>query len=201
MEMNTTEDTTKDIWDRSFRCLVSQKQTTSETYYELFGQRSTGSKKHDKSIPDQYVDTYVSIAKMVEYFQQGVTIHIHNYDDCETIYHIIERHLRRWKNQFAYGINIGDAPIQDLIAMDEFAMKIYDKAKYLIKDDIVNSLAVQQMTGLSSLSRSSFMKSLQTYQEKTNPTRSQEVEEKKYPERDSLSPVFKSNIAGFGRWK
>lgn len=201
MNLNSSEDTTVDIWDRSFRCLVSQKQTTSEDYYRIFGQRSTGSKKHDKAIPDQYVDTYISIAKMIEYFNQGVTIQVYNYDDTKTIYEIIERHLRRWKNQFAYGINIGDAPVQDLIAMDEFANKIYDKAKYLIKPDIINSLAVQQMTSLSSLSRSSFYKSVQDHKEKTNPNPTREEKEERYPERDPIAPVFKSNVAGFGRWK
>lgn len=201
MEVNRSYDTTEDIWERSFRCLVSQKQTTSEDYYKIFGQRSTGSKKHDKAIPDQYVDTYISIAKMVEYFQQGVTIQVYNYDDCKTIYEIIERHLRRWQAQFAHGINIGDAPVDDLIAMDEFANKIYDKAKYLIKPDIVNSLAVQQMSSISSLSRSAFYSRIQEHNEKNNPTLTKAQEQEKYPERASLAPVFKSSIAGFAKWK
>lgn len=201
MEPNSTNDTTEAIWERSFRCLVSQKQTTSEDYYKIFGQRSTGSKKHDRAIPDQYVDTYISIAKMVEYFQQGVTIQVYNYDDCKTIYEIIERHLRRWQSQFAHGINIGDAPVDDLIAMDEFANKIYDKAKYLIKPDIVNSLAVQQMSSLSSLSRSAFFNDVLKHNERKNPTLTKTEEQEKYPERTSLAPSFKSTISGFSRWK
>lgn len=193
--MSNASDTTYDIWERVWRCLVSQNQTTSEAYYKLFGRPSSGYKSIDSQCKDQYVDTVLTIDKMVEYFKAGVSIQVVKYEDTEQIYQIIERHLQAWANMLNHGVNIGDAPIEDLIAMDQFAHAVYDKAKYIIKNEVATSVFMQKLTSFTSLSKATIMSDLRP----VDMTR--ESEEAKYPEREDLSKIFKNNVVGFGRWK
>ncbi len=185
-------DTTYDIWERVWRCQFSRNKTTSEDYYRIYGKPSTGYKYYDKQCPDEVVDTMINIDTMVEYFKQGITVGIYKYEDCEEIYKCIERHLQGWRQQIEHGINIGDAPIEDLVAMDEFANAIYDKAKYLIKPEIAKSLMVQHMSSITSFNRNTLFGEVLNKKD-DKPT--------ELPERDSMANVFKSNIAGYRRWR
>lgn len=192
--MLTNPDTTVDIWDRSWRCLVSQNLTTSAEYYKIFGRQSSGYKAIDDSCPDQYVDTMITIDKMVEYHKKGIPIQVVNYDDCEKIYQCVERHLRAWANLLQHGVNIGDAPIDDLIAMDEFANSVYSKAKYIIKDEIATSVFMQRISSITTLSRNTFGSAITKNTDKVK-------REEDYAQRHEYSEVFKKNVIGFGRWK
>lgn len=196
--MNNTanHDTASDIFDRVWRCVFSKNLTTSEEYYRVFGKASTGYKHLDKQCKDEIVDTYITIEKMVEYFKKGVTVGIVRYDDVEKIYECIERHLLRWKEQFEYGVNIGDAPVEDLVDLDRFANAIYDKAKYTMTPELVDSLMVRQMARTTTLSRSTLFNKTQELESVTTG----EINEDKYPVRKELGDVFKSTVIGFRRW-
>lgn len=107
--------------------------------------RSTGNKNVDKTMAEQWTFSYINIATMVEYFQQGVLIKIVHYNDIEEIYKYIENHLAAWKERLKVGLNIGDAPIEDLVAMDAFANAVYDHAKWNFTKEEVHSILTRHM--------------------------------------------------------
>ena len=109
------------IWEPLFRCRVPQLQTTSKEYLRHFGMPTTGNDAYDKDLANQLIDTAIPIAKMVEYFTKGIPVYIVKQADVKTIYEYIENHLLAWKRQLEQGVNIGGAPVDDLIAMDAFA--------------------------------------------------------------------------------
>lgn len=191
------KDTTVDIWERIWRCAFSDNKTRGEQHYRLYGKPITGIKNIDAAVPDQIVETYITIDQMVEFHSRGVTIEIINYDDCKKIYECIERHILAWRKNIELSVNICDAPLEDLIAMDEFANSVYDKAKYLIPREFIGSPAIRHLLSKTTLSRATFLR------EHEKPLRMVTLGgvESNKPERPQISEFFKENLAGFGRWK
>lgn len=190
------EDTTKDIWERLWYCSFSRSLTTSEDYYKIFGRPSTGFKRFDKTSEDDVVSTMITIDTMVEYYKQGVTIAVMNYDDTRLIYECIQKHLMAWRDYLKNSINMAGAPpIEDLIELDRFANAVYDKAKYLIPKDQIDSVFITQMRQNMTLSRGSISDLFDR-----KPT-GEPTEPQTYPERQELADVFKKSTNGFGRWK
>jgi hypothetical protein len=116
------------IFDRKFKCLVPQLDTTSKEYLKRFGMPSSGDKKIDMELANQLITTYKSIAEMVDLYSKGVNVRIPKISDCKLIYEFVEYHIVTWRNQLQRGLNNGQAPIDDLIAMDSFATAIYPYA-------------------------------------------------------------------------
>lgn len=189
-------DTTIDIWEKVWRCAFSDNKTRGERNHRLYGKNITGVKSIDASVPDQIVETYITINDMVEYHRRGITVEIINYDDCKKIYDCIEKHILAWKKNIENCVNIGDAPLEDLIAMDDFANAIYDKAKYLMPTEFIGSPALRHLIGLTTLSRATFLR------EHEKPLKTVSIGgDSDHPERMPISDFFKENLAGFGRWK
>ena len=193
----TLQDTTKDIWERLWYCSFSKNLTTSEDYYKIFGKASTGFKKQDKMCQDEVVSTMITIDTMVEYYKKGITIAVMNYDDTKLIYECIQKHLMAWRDHLKNSINMyGPPPVEDLVELDRFANAIYDKAKYLIPKDQIDSVFITQMRQSMTLSRGS----MQDIFQRATPASDKPAQEI-YPERQELADVFKKSTVGFGRWK
>ncbi len=84
-----------------------------------------------------FVTAEHTIDMMFEKWRRGVTIRVVNYNDTARIYRIIESHLETWLSFFRLAMNIGNAPIQDLIELDEFASVVYDNARNVLTNERV----------------------------------------------------------------
>jgi hypothetical protein len=127
---NPEEDTTIGIWDDLYKVRIPVKFTYSVEYLKEYGLPSSGNKDIDKEQFNQRMTTFMSIDKMVEYYKQGCPIYIVDKDDTKKIYDAISKHLNAWKQQIDYGLNVGSAPFEDLITLDQFANVVYEHAKY-----------------------------------------------------------------------
>lgn len=141
----STEDTTKHIWENLYMVRVPTLDATSVQFLKAHGTYITGDKRIDRANANSWLTTYLSIAKMVEMFKEGIAISVIYSADTKKIYDAIEAHLLAWKQQLEHGVNIGDAPLDDLIEMDKFAHTVYQYAKHHFTPELVNSLFARRL--------------------------------------------------------
>lgn len=187
------------IWEPLFKCAIPQLQTTSTTYLKMFGSPTTGDPDMDKVLANQELTTYITIAKMVEYYKKGVPVKVLKYSDTKTIYEYIEHHVRSWKQRLEKGINIGGAPVEDLIAMDQFATTVYQHARHLISQEEIDSFLIKSMNSVQSTNRFNVIKPLVDELQVTRINA--EDDEPNFPQRDSLVDVFKNSRVMGRKWK
>jgi hypothetical protein len=194
-------DTSAYIFEYLFKCRIPNLQTMSEEYIRFFGMPTTGDASIDQAMADQWITTMLPISKMVEYSKQGITIKIVKYDDVKVMYNYITLHLQAWKNQIGNGINVGDAPIDDLIDLDAFANLVYDQAKFQFTRDIADSLLERQMSTITRFNKSNFFKpDIKINDTGDNITRINSEPIDNYPKRESLSDIFKDRKIGYKKW-
>lgn len=128
MEIDPNIPSDEYIFDRRFKCLVPQLDTTSKEYLKLFGMPTVGDRGIDREMANQLITTYKTISEMALLFRDGVIVRIPNMQDCETIYKYVEYHLSRWANTVSNSVNKGIMPVDDLVTLDQFASAIYPHA-------------------------------------------------------------------------
>ncbi len=82
-------------------------------------------RKLDEDLAKQWVRTFRPIHILAELYDDGHRIKIIHYEDLKKIYEAITEHLEYWKYNINYGINVGNAPIDDLMKLDRLANDIY----------------------------------------------------------------------------
>lgn len=184
-------DTTFYIWEMQWHVRVPYLQTTDESYIKHFGMHTTGNAEIDKELSNQLIDTMIPISKMVDYHRRGIPIRIVKYDDVKKIYDYIEKHLSLWADNLKHGLNIGNAPIEDLIAMNDFANSIYPMARPYYTENTIGS---SFMRAVDSLGYNSLHDRFKTKEEK------QEEANKPVVNRNDYSSVFKNVKTGATRW-
>lgn len=199
-------DTTVYIFDYLFKCRIPNLQSMSVNYIKHFGMPTTGNSSIDKNLNSQLITTMLPISKMVEYFKDDVPVYIVSSADIKLIYEYISNHLHLWKKQLEIGLNLGDVPIDDLIAMDKFANVVYDHAKFQFTQEIVDSLLIKHMSNTIRVNRNNFFKtkpetSTGDGTDKNSITKINSNNEEIYPTRESLTDLFKDRKIGFKSWK
>lgn len=173
------------------------------------GVRVSGNKADDANIKNEWLTTYLPISKMVDYHKEGIAVRITNPADLPLMYDFISRHLAAWKEQLEYGINIGNAPIDDLVAMDAFANSVYEHAVHQFTRSDADSIMARHLRSLTTISRQSFFKpeSIKKYLG----TEGVEVDEHgtvhisskepdTTPERESMADFFRDRMVGYRRY-
>lgn len=191
---STQIDTTELIWDRLFHCRVPQLATTSEVYLKFFGTPTTGDRAIDKELSNQLIDTYINIATMVEHHSTGVAVYVVKRSDTKIIYDYIDQHLRAWTKVLERGINVGTAPIDDLIAMDNFANSVYTVAQHEMKEGEEISPFIRYLNSMGGpMTRPVFadprMKEVKSDTDDVSVAR------------DSFSEIFKNQRIGPRKWR
>lgn len=144
---NPIEVTGKHIWEALFLASVQFKDSMSEDYIRLFGMPTVGDSSIDREMHTQPIYTFMTIDKMVEYFRRGIAVSIQNHSDTKRIYEIISNYINAWKHHLDRGINIGGAPIEDLILLDRFASTVFEHAVQHITPEYLKSDALKDLSG------------------------------------------------------
>ena len=154
----------------------------------MFGLPSVGDPYIDSQFHNQLVDVMITINDMVEYYRKGVTVRITVHEDTKTIYEIIKNYLISWNQKLLNGINIGVAPIDDLVLLDKFASAIYPHAKSHFKAED----ALKQLMGSMGNSSSSWLG--------RNSVNQQELAPEQVPEKhESMAQILSEKIIGRNR--
>lgn len=192
-------DSTYYLWEVLFECKIPYLASTSTDYIRQMGFPDSGDPMVNNELMNQWIHTALPIEKMIDYFKKNVTVRILKPNDTKVIYEYIENHLMQWKRKLEYGVNIGDAPIDDLIMMDRFANKVYEHAKWLFTEEIAYSTLIKSMSSISAITRSNFIKmkapelGIMTNQDDSY------VDPRMSQKRESLDTVFKNSLANRNR--
>lgn len=190
-------DTTEKIWEYYYLVRVPELAATSVDYLKTYGTYITGDKGIDQALSNQWMTRQMTINNMIDLYRDGVQIKIVKESDVKEIYETIALHLEGWRSQLERGINIGDAPIEDLIAMDDFASAVYEFARHHLTRDTVNSIMAQRMAGIARLNPANFFNKPVTPGVETSEdgvSRINAIEEDRTPERDSLGAFLKERL-------
>lgn len=146
-------DTSWYIFNQKFRCSVPHIAMRSSEHIKHFGMPSCGIKEIDTETARERIDTYLSINQMVEYFKKGTIVGVKKISDTKLIYERIVDHLNAWKKQLREGLNNGEAPIDDLMELDQFANAVYAHAQFQFTNEIVESLLMRRMDEIMPFNR------------------------------------------------
>lgn len=194
------KDTTVAIFDILYKCRIPVVATKSIEQIRQFGTYSTGDKNLDKAQSREMTTTYLSIANMAEYHSQGAQVALTNQDDVKQIYEDVTRHIMAWRETLDSGINIGMAPVEDLIALDQFASAIYEHAKFNFDKNIIDSINIKYLAKVASFNRTNFFSSVPS-SESVDPNVPVVEKEQVYPERDSYAAFFKTRLPRSNVWR
>lgn len=75
------------------------------------------------------VETFLQINRCFEIWKAGYQVSVIKPGDTLEIFNIITLHLQTWVSYMDRGIQIADAPFEDLLLLDRFADKIYPHAR------------------------------------------------------------------------
>lgn len=196
-------DTTSKLWEWYYLVRVPYLMSRTVDDIRRTGVVISGIPEIDRDIVNQLTTTMMTIAQMADYFKEGVPIRVVNYKDTKEIYDAISAHIYSWKEQLEQGINIGDAPIEDLIVLDNLANAVYEHARYQFTRDLADSLLAKHMQNISQVSPMNFFKSRAIKHVQDEPTADsvngvthirKDSDDKKVPDRDSLMEFFKTRI-------
>lgn len=121
----------KAIFEFRYRVLINQMDNVPMAERKEFGTISTGDKKIDKAMAVSLIPVYLTINDMIEYHNQGIPMRLAEPSDSKKIFEAIINHTGVWRDALRAVFNVGNAPVEDLIAMETFAASIYDRAKFV----------------------------------------------------------------------
>lgn len=175
------------IFNNLYMASVKYRDTLSPDYIRLFGMPTVGDAHFDRQMATEQIDSYLTINQMVEYFKKGVTVSLTNHGDSKAIYDIVEQYLRAWKQDLEVGINIGDAPIKDLVDLDRFANVVHGHASHYMGVTHFDSEFVNALTnGGQLMNRDSLFKAPVKVVEETG--------EPEVRRRQSMLEIFQERI-------
>ena len=197
-------DTTVKLWEYFYKVRVPYLQSRTVEDIRTFGTNISGIKVIDDAKMTELITVMLTISQMLEYYKEAVPIRIVSYSDVKEIYQAISEHIMAWKQRLEKGINIGDAPIDDLILLDQFANSVYDHAKYQFTAETVSSLMAQHMGSVQRVNASNFfnhisLAKLNSAGIEQGITRINAIKEDEIPDRDSLGEFFKTRLVNIRR--
>lgn len=202
-------DTTAKIWEWYYKARIPYLASRTIDDIRKHGTRVSGNKEVDRDIGNQLIDTQLTIAQMVDYYKEDVEVRVCRQSDIVEIYDSISAHIHAWRERLDRGINIGAAPIDDLIMMDKFANSVYTHAKYQFTAQDVQSFFAKHMNGVQQVNAHNFFNN--TALNKLNGTHTNvstdadgitrvNGQKDDIPERDSLTEFFKNRLITLRRF-
>lgn len=175
------------------------------------GVRQSDMESFNRSTDREMVKTQLNISQMFDLFNRGVTVNVINYNDTAKIYEVVHTHLRYCRDYITTAIHGADEDfVRELIELDDFASRVYDKAISVFSDeDVFNFNA----TGLPFVQRLNAMNVFKRKQNKiltvttnntgvsTITTQKDQEEKIKIQERTGMRDSFASHLDQLSGWK
>ena len=134
------------IWNKLYTVLIPDQLTLSKEYLSKFGTHVTGNKEVDNMLSTNLTTVMIPVAKILEYFDNGVEIHIPSREDMIRIHKDIELYLGEWRDHIKFDINLSLSEHKTLIlSLEKLSKHVYDKARYF---EIVDNLFINKKIGL-----------------------------------------------------
>ena len=193
-------DTTKDIWEKLYLVSIPEIHATSEAFVRQYGTPITMDRNVDRALSNQWFTRYMTINDMIELWREGSHVKILSESDIKAIYDTLATHLEGWKHQLERGINIGGAPLDDLIAMDDFANAVYKHARHHLTQAIVDSIFAKHLSAAAGVTPGNFFMKKPVAATETDSEKAQQQIEDNLPKRDSLGDFLKDRLVSLKKF-
>ena len=194
-----------DLWDRYFFVRVNSMASANPLRMEKYGMRVTGVEEWDRDIDKQENTCQWNINMMFEHWRRGNYVRVVNYADTVIIYDIIQQHLYAWAQHLKSGINVGDAPLKDLIELDQFTKVVYDKARNMFTPEERETAIASNFTNISKINFSNILGRVRAVSTITadgiEVTEIQKDEPKVEVDRHSYQNAFEKAAKEIGIWR
>lgn len=137
--------TTDHIFDYHYKVRVPTLMSRSIEDIQASGVVLSGIPEFDKGIETELSTKWMTIDSMVEHFKRGCPVYITRYEDTKRIYEVIHLHLQTWAEHMNRGVNVGDAPLDDLIQLDNFASSVFEYAKYQYRNSFLEDPIIENI--------------------------------------------------------
>lgn len=173
------------------------------------GIRHSTYEEFNKTIDKDEIQTQINISQMFDLFQRGVTVKLMNYNDTATIYEIVHTHLKHCREYIMTAIHSADEEfVKELIELDNFASRVYDKAVNVFSDeDVFNFNApgtpfVQRLNSMNVFKRTpNKVISVTGGAQGKITTENKDPSKVKIQERNPLRDSFASHLDQLSGWK
>lgn len=118
------------IFEKTYSVIIRTADTVSIEEQRAIGKLRTGDKRIDEALEKEMSTISMTINDMVEYYKEGISFYLANEEDAKAIYEAVQAHTSEWRSALRFAYNMGDAPIEDLIMMENFTSSIYQLAKF-----------------------------------------------------------------------
>lgn len=159
MQLNNNDDlkkATKKLDGWLYDVIVPELASRSDNDIRMYGTFISGNRDVDKDILKKTIRSAMSIFRMLELYKKGIPIRVVKSQDTKDMYESIQAYIYAWKYRLERGVNIGGAPLDDLVALDEFATSVYEPAKYHLKKEEVNSAIISHLSKVNPVNPSNF---------------------------------------------
>lgn len=180
-------DTRWPIFNCLFYCRVPYLASRTVDDIKQFGMPISGDAAYDRQTANELVHRMITINQMIDYHQRGVQVEVVDPADTKKIYEHISAHLTAWANVLEGSLNKGNAPVDELLMMDNFANTVYSHAKYHFPKEQVDSVFARRMGGVMGMGRRNIV-GIQPGQQPVEGEKAEEVSP--YPERRSMAEIF-----------
>lgn len=122
--------TTSLIFDCLFPCIVPYHATRSIEEMRVRGLHHSGVREIDSRFHKQRTRVMLSIADMVGKYREGIAVAVVEPNDVPKIYEYVQKHLFAWTDYMESAAVNMKPPLDDLIALDQFADSLFNYVKY-----------------------------------------------------------------------
>lgn len=130
-----------------FRVSVPEQQSRNPEDIRNFGVYQSGVEEIDADIHNRWITVMIPILKINDYCKLGVPVKLKDRKDIKRMYDIIQEYCYYWAHALTVQINIGGAPIEELIEYDDLAEKLFYFAKYSAGGDLTIPRSVRSLLG------------------------------------------------------
>ena len=143
---------------RIFLVRISELYLRTANDVKMHGTYITGYKEIDDDVYNRNVTVYMNIPTMVKHYHNGATISVVNASDLRIMYETIVDHLHKWSGILDRELNVGDAPIDELIQLDAFAEHLFRHTRYEYVNNREIGGVIGAMNRISRKARKPFIK-------------------------------------------
>lgn len=186
-----------------FKVSVPYLATLSEAEMQMYGVYQSGVKEIDRDLYNQMTNVYIPTKDILEYFKDGVTIRLCYSSDIKDIYLTIQEYLEAWRLMLQKGVNLSEAPSDDLLELDKLATEIFSRAKYYFGSTETESVLASYLNNLGTVNNQNFFnKTINTVigsssgvdSSRNGVTTINPIDDVENIERDSLTDFFKQRM-------
>lgn len=145
------------LFHRRYCVYVNEMQYRGVEHIKKFGVVMSGNEEYDSTVSKRVIKVMLTVAEMADLFAKQIFVSLVTPSDAKDIYQNVQSHITTWVEHMSMAYSTNNFPLEDLVALDEFASVVYPHAvKYFSGErvsELRNRLYGGASNGLTSIGR------------------------------------------------